>query len=48
MAGTNYLIKVQVENDEFIHVKIFRPLPHTNAPPEVTDLQLGKALDDNL
>jgi cystatin-A/B len=29
VAGTNFLIKVQVDNDEYIHVKIFRPLPHT-------------------
>jgi cystatin-A/B len=30
VAGTNFLIKIQVDNDEYIHAKIFRPLPHTN------------------
>jgi len=34
VAGTNYLIEAQA-GDEFYHVKIFKPLPHTGAPAEL-------------
>jgi cystatin-A/B len=34
VAGTNYLIEAQA-GEEFYHVKIFKPLPHTGAPAEV-------------
>ena len=47
VAGTNYLIEAQA-GDEFYHVKIFKPLPHTGAPAEVSDVTgphaAGKAL----
>ncbi len=29
VAGTNYFVKIQVSESEYIHVKIFKPLPHT-------------------
>lgn len=29
VAGMNYWVKVQVGEAAYIHVKIFRPLPHT-------------------
>ena len=47
-AGTNYNVKVQVGEDEFIHVKIFRPLPHINSPISVTAVETGKAFADPL
>jgi cystatin-A/B len=44
VAGTNFWIKVnhgEGENDH-IHVKIFRPLPHTGAPEEVSEVVVGQ------
>jgi len=51
VAGTNFLMKVQVSEaaDGFIHIKIFRPLPHTRQPAELhehSDIVLGKTLED--
>lgn len=41
-------MKVHVGNDEHIHVKIFKPLPHTQAPPEVSEVHEHKAQHDEL
>ena len=30
VAGTNFFVKIQVTETEYIHVKIFRPLPHSD------------------
>eukprot|EP01038_Epipyxis_sp_PR26KG_P014088 gene14088-18907_t len=35
VAGVNYLMKVQLDGTDFIHVKICKPLPHTGNPPFV-------------
>ena len=48
VAGTNFKVKVKVGNDEYIHVKIFRPLPVNGTELEVTDVQTGKTLNDAL
>ncbi len=37
VAGINYLIEAQ-SGAEFYHVKVFKPLPHTQAPPEVSSV----------
>lgn len=34
VAGTNFLFQVQAD-DEVIHVKVHRPLPHTGALPSL-------------
>lgn len=34
VAGTNYLIEVQVSAEQCLHVLIFKPLPHTGAAAE--------------
>ncbi|XP_040517478.1 cystatin-A [Gallus gallus] len=47
VAGTNYFIKVQI-SDEYIHLKIFQPLPHENQHPSLTGYQTGKTRDDPL
>lgn len=51
VAGTNFLMKIQVSDssDGFIHLKIFRPLPHTGQPPELhehSEIAVGKSLQD--
>ena len=47
VAGTNYWIKVK-HDDGYMHVKVFRPLPHTGEPPVLEDYQMGKDVDDSL
>ena len=49
VAGTNYWVKIAVGSGDkdFIHVKIFRPLPHTGDPAEVKEVHQGKAADDS-
>lgn len=32
VAGVNYIFKVQ-HDDGIVHVKVAKPLPHTNQPP---------------
>ena len=32
VAGVNYIFKVQID-DEVRHIKVGKPLPHTNQPP---------------
>jgi len=46
VAGTNFFVKVQVGETECVHVKIFRPLPHTGEPASVTEVHIDKTLDD--
>ncbi len=46
VAGMNYRVKIEIDNNEFIHVKIFRPLPHTNEQPSIVSAEVGKAEED--
>ena len=48
VAGVNYLIKVDVGNGSFIHIKVFQPLPYTNEGPSLSDVTIGKTLRDPL
>ena len=48
VAGTNFIVKVKVGSDQYIHVKIFRPLPCNGTELEVSDVQTGKTLNDQL
>lgn len=32
---------VKVDNEEYLHVKIIKPLPYTNLPPSVMSVQRG-------
>ncbi|XP_072182668.1 cystatin-A [Excalfactoria chinensis] len=48
VAGTNYLIKIQNGNNDYIHLKIFQALPHENQVPILTGYQTGKTRDDPL
>ncbi len=48
VAGTNFFVKIQVSDTEFIHVKIFRPLPYTQQGPEVNEVHLEKTQHDEL
>ncbi|XP_069722355.1 cystatin-B-like isoform X1 [Phaenicophaeus curvirostris] len=48
VAGTNYFIKVHVGNDEFLHLRVFRSLPHENKPLSLHSYQSSKTKDDEL
>ena len=48
VAGTNYMVKVQVSDDHYAHVKIFKPLPHTGQPAEVKEVHVDKSHHDEL
>jgi hypothetical protein len=48
VAGTMFLMRVKVDGDEYLHVKIIKPLPHTNQPPAVISALRGMALDSPL
>ena len=44
VAGVNYIFKVKCDN-EIIHVKVAKPLPHTNKPPFLMAVSTGKDVD---
>lgn len=46
VAGMNYWVKIQVGESEYIHVKIFVPLPHTGAPAEIKEVTEGHTLEE--
>ncbi|XP_062984966.1 cystatin-A [Elgaria multicarinata webbii] len=48
VAGTNYFIKVHVGNEEYLHVRIFKSLPHEKKPLTLTSYQSKKAKQDEL
>ncbi|CAL1547426.1 unnamed protein product [Lymnaea stagnalis] len=48
VAGTNFFVKIQGDGDEYLHVRIYRPLPHTNEGPSLHSYQLGKSKDDDI
>ncbi|NXN31578.1 CYTB protein, partial [Nycticryphes semicollaris] len=48
VAGTNYFIKVQVSDNEYVHLRVFQALPHENQRPSLVSYQTGKTRDDPL
>eukprot|EP00443_Scrippsiella_acuminata_P101110 CAMPEP_0115615490 /NCGR_PEP_ID=MMETSP0272-20121206/22648_1 /TAXON_ID=71861 /ORGANISM="Scrippsiella trochoidea, Strain CCMP3099" /LENGTH=109 /DNA_ID=CAMNT_0003051401 /DNA_START=47 /DNA_END=376 /DNA_ORIENTATION=- len=42
VAGTNYFVKVAISDKECVHLRIFKPLPHTRKPAELHSLKLGQ------
>ncbi|XP_018427569.1 PREDICTED: leukocyte cysteine proteinase inhibitor 1-like [Nanorana parkeri] len=48
VAGTNYIVKVKIGGDKYVHLKVFEPLPHTNEGPSLVSYQLNKKKDDKL
>ncbi|XP_054432321.1 cystatin-B [Pteronotus mesoamericanus] len=48
VAGTNYFIKVQVEDDDFIHIRVYESLPHENKPLALHSYQTNKTSHDKL
>ncbi|XP_005434391.1 cystatin-A [Falco biarmicus] len=48
VAGINYFIKVQVSDNEYVHLRVFQSLPHENKGPSLVSFQTGKTRDDPL
>ncbi|XP_037690219.1 cystatin-B [Choloepus didactylus] len=48
VAGTNFFIKVHIGDNHFVHLRVFRSLPHENKPLSLSDYQINKAKDDEL
>ncbi|XP_032212345.1 cystatin-B [Mustela lutreola] len=48
VAGRNYFIKVQVDDEEFVHLRVFQSLPHENKPLALSSYQTNKAKHDEL
>ena len=47
VAGTNYFVKVDA-GDQHLHLRIYKPLPHTGNPLQLVSVQTGKTLEDEL
>ena len=48
VAGLNYKVKVKIDGEAYIHVKIFEPLPHTGQFPSVSGVEQGMTADSPL
>lgn len=48
VAGTNYFVKIHIGNEEYMHVRIFQPLPCNGGNPQVHAFHVGKAKMDRL
>ena len=48
VAGTNYLIKVKVGPEEYVHIKVWQKLPCYGGARELTQANGGKTLADPL
>ena len=48
VAGKNLRIKVQVGDTDYIHIKVFVPLPHTGNPVELKEVTVSQTADSAL
>ncbi|MCI4391548.1 hypothetical protein PGIGA_G00135870 [Pangasianodon gigas] len=46
VAGTNYFIKVHVGGDDFVHLRIYKTLPHDGEKLALRGIQTPKAHQD--
>ncbi|XP_049994676.1 cystatin-B [Alexandromys fortis] len=48
VAGINFFIKVDVGDDKFVHLRVFKALPHENKPLTLSSYQTNKEQHDEL
>ncbi|XP_026939388.1 cystatin-B [Sagmatias obliquidens] len=48
VAGRVFFIKVQVDDDNFVHIRVFESLPHENKPLALASYQTHKSRHDEL
>ncbi|EGW09152.1 cystatin-B [Cricetulus griseus] len=48
VAGINFFIKVDVGDEKFVHLRVFKPLPHENKPLTLSSYQINKNRHDDL
>ena len=48
VAGTNYKIKVKVGDEDYVHIKVFVPLPCNGTEKQLLSQEAGKKLNDAL
>ena len=48
VAGTNYLIKVKVGPEQFVHIKVWKKLPCYGGAKVLSEAEGGKTLADPL
>ncbi|XP_070607690.1 cystatin-A1-like [Erythrolamprus reginae] len=48
VAGMDYFVKVKCgeENQDYVHMRIFKALPYQGGPIDLSGFQLGKTLSD--
>ena len=48
VAGVNYKIKVKVGDEDYVHIKVFVPLPCNSNEKQLMSQEEGKKLNDAL
>ncbi|XP_075053540.1 cystatin-B-like [Mixophyes fleayi] len=48
VAGRNYFIKAHIGSEEFIHLRVYEPLPCYNEEMSLTAVQLGKTRGEEI
>ncbi|ESO11041.1 hypothetical protein HELRODRAFT_167561 [Helobdella robusta] len=48
VAGTNYFVKVHGGDEEYLHLRIFVPLPCHGTEPELHGVEYPKAMSDKI
>lgn len=48
VSGTNYFIKVLVNENKYVHVKVYEPLPYKEENPQLISYQTDKTEDDEI